>query len=192
EVKPDWQDPLEFIFDLLIEEQGDVPVVIPDFINLDDRYLQVILRHSITMFGSDGYALAPYGLLCKGTPHPRSYGTFPRILGRYVRQRRLFTWQEAVRKMTSLPAHFLGIRNRGAIKEGMYADVVIFDPKTVIDKATFSDPHQYPEGIEYVIVNGTIVIREREHTGALTEKMITLHKDFLMNQLNLARIKGNY
>jgi len=172
EAKPNWQDSFEFVFDLLIEEEGDVSVVIPDVINLDDKYLQIVLRHPITMFGSDGYALAPYGLLCKGTPHPRSYGTFPRVLGRYVRQRRLFTWQEAVRKMTSLPAHFLGIRDRGAIEEGMYADIVIFDPKTVIDRATFSNPHQYPEGIEYVIVNGTIVIRGEKHTGLLPGKVL--------------------
>jgi len=170
--KPNWKDPFEFVFDLLIEEGGDVPVVIPDVIHLDDTYLQVVLRHPVTMFGSDGYALAPYGILGEGTPHPRSYGTFPRILGRYVRERRLFTWQEAIRKMTSLPASFLGIQYRGAIREGMYADIVVFDPASVIDKATFSHPHQYPEGVEYVITNGTIVMRRGEHTGALQGRVL--------------------
>ena len=172
EAKPDWQEPVDFVMDLLIEEEGDVPVVIPDFINVGEKYLEIVLRHPITMFGTDGYALAPYGPFGGGVPHPRSYGAFPRILGRYVRQKRLFTWHEAIRKMTTLPARFLGIRDRGEIKEGAYADVVIFDPNSVIDRATFSDPHQYPEGIKYVITNGTIVIRDGEHTGALPGKVL--------------------
>jgi N-acyl-D-amino-acid deacylase len=124
------------------------------------------------MVGSDGYALAPYGVLGEGKPHPRSYGAFPRFLGRYVREKRLCTWQEAVRKMTSLPADFLGLKDRGRIKEGMAADIVIFNPETVIDRATFSDPHQYPKGIEYVITNGTIVIQQEKHTGALSGKIL--------------------
>jgi N-acyl-D-amino-acid deacylase len=172
QAKPEWQDPFSFVMDLLIDEGGDVPVVIPDVMDLDDTYLQMVLRHPVTMFGSDGYALAPYGILGEGVPHPRSYGTFPRVLGRYVRERRLFTWQEAIRKMTSLPASFLGIEDRGRIKEGMWGDILIFDPKRIIDKATFSDPHQYPEGIEYVINNGVIVVRHGEHTGALPGKVL--------------------
>jgi len=169
---PDWQEPLEFVFDLLAEEGGSVPVVIPDVIGLDDRYLQIVLRHPITMFGSDGFALAPYGPLGEGTPHPRSYGTFPRVLGRFVRQRRLFSWQEAIRRMTSAPARFLGVQDRGVLKEGAYADITVFDPETVIDKATFNDPHQYPVGIEHVVVNGKVVIRQGEHTGALPGKVL--------------------
>jgi N-acyl-D-amino-acid deacylase len=172
EAKPDWQDPFEFVFDLLIEEKGDVPVVIPIAVQIDDTYLQMVLRHPVTMVGSDGYALAPYGVLGEGKPHPRSYGAFPRFLGRYVREKRLCTWQEAVRKMTSLPADFLGLKDRGRIKEGMAADIVIFNPETVIDRATFSDPHQYPKGIEYVITNGTIVIQQEKHTGALSGKIL--------------------
>ncbi|MBA7663278.1 Adenine deaminase [subsurface metagenome] len=170
--KPDWQEPVDFIINLLIEEGGEVPVVIPDFINLDDRYLQMVLRHPVTMFGSDGYALCPHGPLGEWTPHPRSYGTFPRVLGRYVRQRKLFTWQEAIRKMTSLAASFLGIKDRGILREGAYADITIFNPETVIDRSTFSNPHQYPVGIEYVIVNGTVVIRKGEHTGTLGGKVL--------------------
>lgn len=170
--KPKWQDPFSFIFDLLIEEGGDVPVVIPDAIDLDDTYLQMVLRHPLTMFGSDGYALAPYGILGEGVPHPRSYGTFPKVLGRYVRERRLFTWQEAFRKMTSLPAGFLGIKDRGEIREGVWGDIMIFDPKRIIDKASFSDPHQYPEGIAYVICNGVVVVKHNEHTGAMPGKVL--------------------
>jgi N-acyl-D-amino-acid deacylase len=172
QAKPDWKDPFSFVFDFLIEEGGDVPVVIPDVIDLDDTYLQMVFRHPVTMFGSDGYALAPYGILGEGVPHPRSYGAFPRVLGRYVRERRLFTWQEAIRKMTSLPARFLGIKDRGLIQEGLWADILIFDPKRIIDTATFSDPHQYPAGIEYVISNGVIAVKQNEHTGALPGKVL--------------------
>ena len=172
EAKPDCKDPMEFVFDLLIDEQGDVAVVIPDLIDIDDRYFQMVIRHPITMFGSDGYALATYGSLGEGVPHPRSYGSFPRVLGRFVRQRRLFTWKEAIRKMTYLPAKFLGIKDRGIIKEGMYADIVIFNPETVIDNSTFSKPHQYPTGINYVITNGTVVIQESKHTGKLPGRVL--------------------
>jgi len=176
QAKPEHKDPIEFIFDLLIEEMGDVPVVIPDLINVDDRYFQMMFRHPNTMFGSDGYSLATYGSLSEGVPHPRSYGSFPRVLGQFVRQRRLFTWKEAIRKMTCLPAKFLGINDRGLIKEGMCADIVIFNPETVIDNSTFSDPHQYPTGIDYVIVNGIIVIQESEHTGELSGRVLR-HKN---------------
>jgi N-acyl-D-amino-acid deacylase len=132
----------------------------------------MVLRHPVTMFGSDGYALAPYGILGEGIPHPRSYGTFPRVLGRYVRERRLFTWQEAIKKMTSLPASFMGIQDRGLIQEGMWGDILVFDPEKIIDKATFSDPHQYPEGIHYVINNGIVVVKHNEHTGALPGRVL--------------------
>jgi N-acyl-D-amino-acid deacylase len=118
------------------------------------------------MFGSDGYALAPYGPLGEGVPHPRSYGTFPRVLGRFVRERKLFTWQEAIRKMTSLPARFLGLKDRGAIRVGNWADLVIFDPERIIDRATFAEPHQYPEGIAAVVANGVAVVKDGEHTDA--------------------------
>ncbi len=172
EVKPENQDPLDFIFDLLIEEQGDVPVVIPDLINMDDRYFQMVIRHPNTMFGSDGYALTATGPLAKGFPHPRSYGTFPRVLSQFVRQRRLFTWKEAIRKMTYLPARYLGIKDRGLIKEGMYADIVIFNPETIKDNSTFSKPQQYPSGIDYVITNGVITIDKNKHTGQLAGRVL--------------------
>jgi N-acyl-D-amino-acid deacylase len=170
--KPDWQDPFAFVFDLLIAEGGDVPVVIPDVIDLDDTYLQMVLRHPVSMFGSDGYALAPYGILGEGVPHPRSYGTFPRILGHYVRERKLFSWQEAIRKMTSMPAAYLGLTDRGVIAEDMWADIMIFDLERIIDLATFADPHQYSEGIAYVITNGTVVVEGPNHTGALPGRVL--------------------
>jgi len=126
------------------------------------------------MIGSDGWALAPYGVLSESKTHPRSYGTFPRILGKYVRDEKVLSLAEAIRKMTSLPAQKLGLRDRGMIREGTWADLVVFNPKTVIDKATYEDPHCYPQGIEYVLVNGEIVIEEREHTGALPGKALRI------------------
>jgi dihydroorotase/N-acyl-D-amino-acid deacylase len=102
------------------------------------------------MVASDGRLVAP-GM---GHPHPRWYGTFPRVLGRYVREKQTISLPEAIRKMTALPAATLGLKDRGLIKEGMKADVVVFDPETVADKATFESPHQYPEGIPFVVING--------------------------------------
>ncbi|KPV65331.1 MAG: D-glutamate deacylase [Candidatus Bathyarchaeota archaeon BA1] len=124
------------------------------------------------MIGTDGSAVAPYGVLGKGKPHPRSYGTFPRVLGKYVREERTLTLENAVRKMTSLPAQKLGLRDRGLIRKGMYADITIFDPDRVMDRGSYTDPHQYPDGIEYVLVNGKIVIEKGTHTGTLSGKAL--------------------
>jgi N-acyl-D-aspartate/D-glutamate deacylase len=118
------------------------------------------------MVGSDGSALANYGILGEKMVHPRNYGCYPRILGRWVRDEKLISMEEAIRKMTSLPAQILGLQDRGLIREGMCADIVIFNPETVIDNATYQDPLQYPEGIKYVIVNGEFVIKDGRHTGA--------------------------
>ena len=126
------------------------------------------------MIGSDGWALAPYGVLGESKTHPRSYGTYPRMLGKYVREKKVLTIENAIRKMASLPAQKLGLRDRGMIREGMWADVVVFNPKTVMDEATYEDPLRYPEGIEYVLVNGEIVIDEREHTGALPGRVLRI------------------
>ena len=142
--------------------------------NQSEENVRKIMSKPWVMVGTDGYALKPEGVLAKGVAHPRSYGTFPRILGRYVRKEKLISLEEAVRKMTSLPAKKLGFKDRGGIKEGMAADIVIFDPKTVIDKATYMKPHQYPEGIEYVIVNGEIVVEGGKHTGNLPGKVLSL------------------
>ena len=128
---------------------------------LNEEDVQRIMRHDCTMHASDGTVL-PFG---EGVPHPRSYGTFPRILGEYVRKRGILTLEDAVRKMTSLPAQRTGLLDRGVIRPGCFADVVIFDPDRVIDRATFLDPHQYPQGIETVILNGRVVF---EH-GHLTD-----------------------
>ena len=128
-------------------------------INSDD--VDLIMQHPMTSIASDG----PMTVFGVGSPHPRTYGTFARVLGSYVRERNILSLQEAVRKMTNLPAQILSIQDRGLIKEGYYADIAIFDPKTIIDKATFEDPHQYAEGVLSVLVNGIIVVESGVHNG---------------------------
>ena len=129
-------------------------------INSDD--VDKIMQHPMTSIASDG----PMTVFGVGSPHPRTYGTFARVLGSYVRDRNILSLEEAVRKMTSLPAQILSIDNRGLIQEGYYADITIFDASTVNDKATFQDPHQYAEGIYSVLVNGVIVVENGAHNGS--------------------------
>lgn len=121
---------------------------------LHEEDVERIMRHPFTAIASDGRLTR----LGEGHPHPRAYGTFPRVLGHYVRERGVLRLEEAVRKMTSLPASRLGLTDRGRIESGARADLVLFDPERIIDRATFEDPHQYPEGIEYVLVNGVVVL----------------------------------
>lgn len=123
-------------------------------------------------FGSDGGSMAPEGKFLESSTHPRSYGNFARLLSDYVREKKLLTLEEAVRKLTSQPAHNLRIRERGSLKVGYYADVVVFDPATIDDKATFEDPHQLAVGVGHVFVNGTAVMRDGEHTGALPGRAV--------------------
>jgi len=125
------------------------------------------------MIGSDGSSLAPYGELGEGKPHPRSYGTFPRVLGEYAREQRVLSLPQAVHKMTGLPARRLGLTDRGAIRVGARADLVVFDPRHVADRATYEDPHRYPTGVEHVLVNGRFVIKGGEHTGSLPGRVLT-------------------
>jgi N-acyl-D-amino-acid deacylase len=155
-------DPLETVFELLVEEEATVSII--EFA-MSEEDVRTVMQHEAVMIGSDGRALATSGVLRQGKPHPRNYGTFPRVLGRYVRQEKLLPLEEAVRKMSSLPAEKLGLKNRGLITEGMWADITVFDPERVTDQATFIAPHRYPEGIQYVLVNGTIVIEKGEHSG---------------------------
>jgi N-acyl-D-amino-acid deacylase len=162
-------DPFDFVFDLLIEENASVSVI--RFAMCEEDMKQV-LKHPYSMIGSDSSAVAPYGVLGRGKPHPRGYGTFPRVLGKYVRKEKDLTLEEAIRKMTLLPARKLGLKGRGRLKAGMFADITIFDPEKVEDKATYAEPHQYPKGIEYVLVNGEITIERGEHTNTLAGKVL--------------------
>jgi N-acyl-D-aspartate/D-glutamate deacylase len=163
------KDPFDFVFDLLIEERGSVGCVY--FIMSEDD-LTLARRQPWVGIGSDGSALATEGPLRSGVPHPRNFGTFPRVLGRYVREQRIISLEEAIRKMTSLPAGILGLHDRGTIAAGKRADLVIFDPETVADRATFEDPFQYPVGIETDIVNGVAVLDEGRHTNARPGKVL--------------------
>jgi N-acyl-D-amino-acid deacylase len=163
------QDPAEAAMDLLIAEEGSVGVCI---FSMCEEDVQTVMRAPFVMVGSDASAKAPYGPLSEGKPHPRAYGTFPRVLGRYVRDLGVLSWEEAVRKMTSAPAAKLGIARRGLLQVGNFADVVVFDPATVADRGTFVDPHLYPAGIEYVLVNGIVTIERGEHTGALAGRVL--------------------
>ena len=163
------QDPYEFMCDILIKEKGGVGYI---GFGMSEEQTEEILKHPLVMLCSDGSALAPYGPLHQGKPHPRNYGTFPRFLGLYVRDRKALTLPQAVKKMASMPAAKLGIKDRGILKQGNFADVVVFDPATVADKATYTEPEQYSTGIDYVIVNGKVVIDHDKHTGALPGKVL--------------------
>jgi N-acyl-D-amino-acid deacylase len=117
-------------------------------------------------FGSDAASMAPEGVFLKSSTHPRAYGNFARLLGKYVREEKVISLEEAIRRLTTLPAGNLGLDRRGKLEPGMFADVVVFDPATIADKATFEEPHQYAVGMRHVLVNGVPVLRDGEHTGA--------------------------
>jgi N-acyl-D-aspartate/D-glutamate deacylase len=161
--------PADVLFDLLLEEGGSVPTV---FFHHSEPDMQLILKQPWTSIGSDGSAVSPDGPTGRSHPHPRYYGTFPRVLGRYARELKVITLPEAVKKMTSMNADKLGIMDRGRLKEGFAADVTIFDQDRVIDRATFEQPHQFPVGIKYVIVNGVVTVDNERHTGALAGQVI--------------------
>jgi N-acyl-D-aspartate/D-glutamate deacylase len=128
--------------------------------------VELVLAHPLVMVGSDGNSMAPTGRAAETRPHPRSYGAYPRVLGYYSRERKLFDLPTAVRKMTSMPADQAGIGDRGRIARGKKADLVAFDAATVADTATFEAPHRYPSGIAHVIVNGVLVVEDARLTGA--------------------------
>ncbi len=163
------EDPFEFIFDLLVAENGMVKTLVFCMAETD---IMTILQHPQTIISSDARAVATYGELSKGSPHPRYYGAFPRILGKYVREEKLMTLEGAIKKMTSMPAKIMGLDTRGTLAPGMVADITIFNPDTIIDMASFETPHQYSRGIEQVIMAGTVVIDQGEHTGAMMGHII--------------------
>jgi len=152
----------DFIRSLLIEERTHAGIIA---FAMDEDNLKKVLSSPLVMVGSDGSAVAPDGKLSSGKPHPRFYGTFPRVLGKYCRDEKCFDLPTAVKKMTTMPAEKIGLKKRGSIVKGNFADITIFNPNTVIDKATFTEPHQTAQGIEYVLVNGKVVIDKGKHTG---------------------------
>ncbi len=164
------EDPLDTFLALIDEEDNSVAVVAHNRFEDDMR---AFLAHDAAMVGSDGTAISPTGIHgAPQQPHPRYYGTFPRILGRYVRDTPVLDLETAIWKMTGFPARRLGLRDRGVLAEGLAADVVVFDPLTIVDQATFESPHRFPIGIDAVIVNGETVVRAGVHTGARSGRIL--------------------
>jgi dihydroorotase/N-acyl-D-amino-acid deacylase len=156
------KDPLDALCDLLISEGGSAGAV---YFSMSEADVDLAMKQPWLGIGSDGSAVSPT-MTFVGKPHPRFYGTFPRVLGVYVREKKVLTLPDAIRKMTSFAAQITGLEDRGLLCPGMAADITIFDPNTVSDKATFEDPLQYPVGIPFVIVNGAVVIDQGQHTGS--------------------------
>ncbi len=157
------KDPVETIMDLIAEDESRIDSIY--FLMSEENVRKEMAKPWIS-FGSDEASQAPEGVFLKSNPHPRAYGNFARVLGKYVREEKVISLGEAVHRMSALPATNLGLDHRGFLKEGMFADVVVFDPATIADRATFAEPHQYAVGMKQVFVNGRQVLKDGEHTGA--------------------------
>src|ERR1041385_4476765 len=157
------KDPIETIMDLVLEDRSRIGTIY--FLMSEDNIKKQIARPWVS-FGSDAASIAAEGVFLKSSTHPRTYGNFARLLGKYVRDEKVISLTEAVRRLTTLPAANLGLNHRGLLQKGMFADVVIFDPQTIADRATFENPHQYSVGVRDVFVNGIQVLKDGEHTGA--------------------------
>jgi N-acyl-D-amino-acid deacylase len=162
------KDPMDALFDILIED----PNVSVAVFGMSQSDVTLALQQPWVAIDNDSSGTSPEGILGQEHPHPRAYGTFPRILRKYVREDKALTLEDAIRKMTALPAQRLRLTDRGVLKAGMWADVVVFDPATVRDLATFDNPNQLSEGMDYVLVNGVPVIDQRKMTGALPGKIL--------------------
>jgi N-acyl-D-amino-acid deacylase len=156
-------DPVETIMDLMLEDRSRVDAI---YFQMSEENIKKQIRLPWVSFGSDGASMAPEGVFLKSSTHPRAYGNFARLLGKYVREEKVISLAEAVRRLSGLPATNLGLEGRGFLKKGMFADIVIFDPNTIADRATFEKPHQYAVGVRDVFVNGAQVLKNGEHTGA--------------------------
>ncbi len=163
------KDPIETIMDLVVEDGSRVGTIY--FIMSEENIRKKIAKPWMS-FGSDAESSAPEGVFLLSSTHPRAYGNFARLLGKYVRDEQVIPLQEAIRRLTSLPAANLKIAERGALKEQYFADVVVFDPETIQDHATFAEPRQYASGVQHVIVNGIPVLRDGEHTGATPGRFV--------------------
>lgn len=163
------KEPLDALFDLIIADHGQTGAI---YFMMSEPDLLAAMKSPFVSFCTDSSARATDGPLSGSKSHPRGWGSYPRILGRYVREQKVLTLEKAVQKMTGMPAKRVGLRDRGLLREGMFADITIFDPKSVIDRATFEAPNQYPEGIPYVIVNGQLSVDGGKRTAALAGKPI--------------------
>ena len=164
--KNQFQKPFKALFDWLIKIKGEATMV---FICMDEDDVKTVISSPLSIIISDSWVIAPRG---GGKPHPRGYGSFSRILGKYVREEKILTLKEAIKKMTSMPAKKIGLKDRGILQEGYWADITIFNKDEIKDKATFKNPHQYAEGIYYVIVNGELAVNHGEITGRKPGKIL--------------------
>jgi N-acyl-D-amino-acid deacylase len=163
------KDPVACLFDILIEEELKVGAI---FFSMNEDNLKVILQHPCSTIGSDSAARSFTGITSEGKPHPRGFGSFPRILGHYVREQGTMELSEAIHKMTGLAAKIFNLKGRGIIAENYYADITLFDPDKIIDRADYANPFLQPEGIHHVLVNGSPVLLDGEMTGALPGKIL--------------------
>jgi N-acyl-D-amino-acid deacylase len=163
------KDPMDALFDLLIDDNAATGVAV---FGMSEPDIVLALQQPWVAFDNDSSGTSPEGILGQEHPHPRAYGTFPRILRKYVREENRLTLQDAIRKCSALPAQRMRLTDRGVLKAGMWADVVVFDPATVRDLATFENPNQLSEGMEYVLVNGVAVIDQGKQTGVLPGKVL--------------------
>ena len=164
------KDPYDIMFDIILNDPNAIMV---DFYAHDED-LERIMRHPQVLFCTDMWTVAPGGPVTGGRPHPRAYCSFPRLLGRYVREKRIIPLEEAVHRMTGKTARRVGLRDRGILAEGAFADLTIFDPETIQDTATFECPEQYPNGISHVIVNGSVVVENGKHTDVAVGKVLRM------------------
>ena len=170
EIAAKWdKDVYNTMFDILYKENGRVQITI---VLMDENDVQTILSHPDSMVGSDSMSLATEGLLAKTSTHPRAFGTQAKVLGEFVREKKCFSLEEGVKKLTYNPAQILKIEGRGLLKEGNFADVVIFNPDTIKDMATYKDPKQYPVGIDTVIVNGVVAFEDGKQLDVLPGRFL--------------------
>jgi N-acyl-D-amino-acid deacylase len=156
------KDAVETLIDLLLEDGSRIDTI---YFMMSEDNVRKLMRRRWVSFGSDEESQAPQGHFLKRMPHPRAYGNFARLLGKYVREEKVLSLEEAIRRLTGLPAGNLGLDRRGLLKVGHFADVVVFDPKKIADRATYQKPQQYSVGVRHVFVNGVQVLKEGEHTG---------------------------
>ncbi len=168
-----YPDEYAALFELLLEENAEVSMTMK---SMGDEDIERIMKSEYMMVGTDGAGVSPVGILNHGKPHPRHYGTYPRILGKYVREKKILTLENAIHKMTGFPAQRLGLEDRGVLRENTWSDIVIFNPETIIDNATYLNPHQFPTGIPFVIVNGVVVIRDSVQGEELPGQVIRKSK----------------
>src|SRR5207247_1815020 len=157
------KDPVETIMDLVFEDRSRIGTI---YFLMSEDNIRTQIRQPWVSFGSDAASIAPEGVFLRSSAHPRAYGNFARLLGKYVREEKVISLAEAVRRLSGLPATNLGLDHRGFLKAGMFADVVVFDPQTHADSSTFENPHQLAHSVHDVFVNGLQVLRDGEHTGA--------------------------